>query len=103
MGFKKIRDERVVEFTVTTKLQVTSYRGTDFTPNHCQARVFNGEIVSVSLALHDENGWGVDDPAGPHGAELAADFGGGQFLQKNRASLPKIAQQALVAVETAIR
>jgi len=101
--FTTTRREMTIEFAVKTTAKATTYSGTAFVPNHCDAKVYGDEIVSLTLSKLDENGWGMDDPSGPDGAELHADFGGGEFLAENRAKLPKIAQDALAEVEKAIR
>jgi hypothetical protein len=102
-SFETVRDERTFDFKVTTSLTVTSHWGTSFVPNHCDAKVSNGKVVSVTLDRLDENGWGVDDPAGPYGAELNTSFGGGQIVSPLRAKLPEIARQALTTVEAILR
>lgn len=92
-----------LEFTIETTDKVTSYRGTEFVPNWCEVKVYGGEIVSVNLSRLDENGWGIDDPAGPDGAELNVSFGGGQIEGDAIDALPKVAQEALAAIKWALR
>jgi hypothetical protein len=95
---KIIRDERNVEFEVSGVTVVTSYSGTQFVPNYAHAKVINGRVVSISVSKMDKNGWGIDDPAGPDGAELHADFGGGEFDSPE--SLPALVREILTAVST---
>jgi hypothetical protein len=92
-----------MEFTVETADKVTTYSGTEFVPNWCEAKVYGGQIASVSLSRLDENKWGIDDPAGPDGAELHADFGGGELDDDAIDALPKVAQEALAAIKWALR
>jgi hypothetical protein len=101
-SFELTRDARTVEFVVTTTEQVTSFRGTSFVPNFCTAQIANGKVLSVGLDRLDENGWGIDDPAGPDGAELNVGYGGGEIVSPGRANLPKVARDALAAIEKAI-
>lgn len=109
-GFTVTRRETMLAFTVTTTERVTSHRGTEFVPNHCRAKISHGEIVSLTLSKLDENGRGIDDPAGPYGAELHADFGGGQLGDSARrfgSEIPvkslRIVREALAAIKWATR
>jgi hypothetical protein len=101
-GFELTRNERTMEFVVTTTEHVTSFRGTSFVPNFCAARIANDRVLSVSLDRLDENGWGIDDPAGPDGAELSVGYGGGELVSPGRAKLPQVARDALAEIEKAI-
>jgi len=92
-----------LEFTIETADTVTSYRGTEFIPNWCEVKVYGGQIASVTLSRLDENRWGIDDPAGPDGAELNVSFGGGEIADDAIGALPKVAQEALAAVKWALR
>jgi hypothetical protein len=92
-----------LEFTVETADKVTTYSGTEFVPNWCEVNVYGGQVTSVSLSRLDENKWGIDDPAGPDGAELHADFGGVEFDDDAINALPKVAQEALAAIKWALR
>jgi hypothetical protein len=95
------RDERTVEFTITTTDQVASFRGTTFTPNQASATIHSGKILSINLAKLDEHGYGIDDPAGPDGAELNVSFGGGEITAASRIKLPELARDVLTAIEKA--
>ena len=97
--FKLTRDERTLEFRLKTNAKVESYRGTKFVPNHLTVSISGTEVISLMLDLLDEYGYGIDDPAGPDGAELFASYGGGEFLPEYRAKLPKVAQDALAEIE----
>lgn len=96
-SFDLTRDHRTLNFRIATTERVTSYRGTEFVPNHCDSIVEHGKVITLNLSKLDENGWGIDDPAGPDGAELNASF------SPERADLPKVAQDALDAIKWAIR
>jgi hypothetical protein len=96
------RDDRTMTFVVTTTEKVTSFRGTSFVPNFCTAKIESGKVVSVGLDRLDENGWGIDDPAGPDGAELNVSYSGGEIVGPTRANLPQVARDALAAIEKAI-
>ena len=99
--FTIVRDVRVLDFTVQTTAVVPSNQGTAlFVPNRCSARVYGGEIVSLMLYRVD-----AADMAeySPDGAELAADFGGGEFRATNRGHLPEVVRDALTEVERIIR
>lgn len=100
VGITVTRDERTVELSITTTEEVTSFRGTAFVPNHARVRLSFGEVVSVSLERVTDQGWGIDDPAGPDGAELDVDFAGGELAADRRAQLPKVAQDILAHIET---
>lgn len=97
---KSTSDDRTIRFTVTTTDTVTTYSGTDFVPNTGEAKISNGEIVSLMLDQVDEDGFDVDDPAGPDGAVLGASFGGGELTPEGRAKLPTVAQKALATIDT---
>lgn len=98
-AFKITRRTLTMEFTIKTAAKVTSFNGTPFVPNRCEARVESGTIVSVSLARVDENGWDCDDPAGPDGAVLSVSYGGGEIDPAGRPALPRIAQDAIDTVQ----
>lgn len=100
--FQIARDDRTIEFTVTTTEEVTSFRGTPFVPTLCTATISKGKILSVGLDKLDEYGYGIDDPAGPDGAELNVSYGGGEIVSPARAKLPQVAREALAAIEKAI-
>jgi hypothetical protein len=101
--FTKTGDERTVEFRIDTSAEVTSFHGSEFIPNHCDAKVYNGTIVSLSLSRLEDGRFGIDDPKGPYGAELSVSFSGGELEPAALAKLPKVAQDALDAVKWAIR
>jgi hypothetical protein len=92
-----------LEFTVTTTDKVVSFGGTEFVPNHCDAKASHGKILFVNLSQLDEYGYGVDDPAGPDGAELNVSYGGGQLEGDAVTSLPEVAREALTAIKWALR
>lgn len=100
--FDVTSDKRSIEFVVTTTDKIDTYRGTPFSPNRCNASILDGKIASLEMGLVDSNGWGVDDPAGPDGAEMWANFGGGELSAEQRSKLPTLAREALDAVEAAI-
>lgn len=100
--FRVISHRTVIEFSIETADRVTSFGGTDFVPNHCRARIQDGEIVSISLEKLDENGWGIDDPAGPDGEELAASFSGPEITGQPPHATPRVAQDALKAAAEAM-
>lgn len=95
--FKVKRDHRTLILRVQTDERVTSYGGTSFVPNHCEAMIDLGRIITLNLSQLDENGWGVDDPAGPEGAELHASFYPGY------SGLPEIAREAFKTIAWCIR
>ncbi len=99
ISFRITFDERTVEFKVKTTLAATSYHGTSFIPNNCRAKLYKGQVRSITLERLDDNGWNADDIGGPDGAVLAADFGGGQLIGKARTGLPRLVQDALAAIE----
>jgi hypothetical protein len=99
MSFQITRDERSLEFAIKTTEKVASFHGTAFIPNSCAVKIFKGQIVSIMLDQLDENGYGLDDPAGPEGAELNVGYGGDELLQPGE--LPEIVQQALAAIKLA--
>jgi hypothetical protein len=101
-NFAITMDDRTMEFVVTTTEKVISFRGTSFVPNFCTAKIESGKVVSVGLDRLDENGWGIDDPAGPDGAELNVSYGGGEIVSPGRAKLPQVARDALAAIEKVI-
>lgn len=100
--FRIIRREFKLEFAIKTTAKVTSYEGTAFVPNHCETTVYDGQIIAFTLSRLDGNGWGIDDPAGPDGAELYVSYAGGEIDSEGRARLPKVAQEALAEIEGAI-
>jgi hypothetical protein len=95
-------DVRTMEFAVTTTDEVASFNGTPFVPTLCSVRIVNGKIVSIGLDKLDENGWGIDDPAGEDGAELNVSYGGAEIVSPGRAKLPQVARAALAAIEKEI-
>jgi hypothetical protein len=101
--FKTIRRETTIEFAVKTRATVTTPHGTKFVVNRCETRIYGDEIVSITLSLLDENGYGIDDPNGPEGSELYVSYGGGQLSADYRDMLPKVAQDALAEIEKAVR
>lgn len=100
--FDVTSDERSIEFVMTTTDKIRTYRGTLFSPNCCKVRIEAGKVTSMQMGLVDANGWGIDDPAGPDGAEMWADFGGGELDAQRRSKLPTLVKEALGAVETVI-
>jgi hypothetical protein len=100
-NFRITRQELTIEFAVQTTDEAVTYSGTFFAPNHCRVRAEGGRIISVSLDRLDENGWGIDDPDGPDGAELNASFGGGQLMPSYLPRLPKVVRDALAEAQKA--
>jgi hypothetical protein len=99
-NFRITRQELTIVFAVQTTDEVVTYRGTtSFTPNYCRVRAEDGKIISISLDKLDENGWGIDDPAGPDGAQLNASFGGGELMPSYLPKLPKIVRNVLTEVQ----
>lgn len=96
-------DERTIEFKITTTEKVTSFNGTRFAPNYCQARIHDGEIITVGLDKMDRSGYGVQDPNGPDGAELNVSYGGGELADDYLTKLPKIVQDAITAIRAAMK
>ena len=98
--FKIIRRELTLEFAIKTTAKVTSFNGTVFVPNRCETKVYDGKVLSFMLDRVDGNGWVEDDPAGSDGAVLSVSYGRGDMLCHGH--LPKVAQDALAAIEDAV-
>lgn len=101
-AFRVTRDERTIEFAVSTDLEAVTRHGTAFVPNHCSARVYGGKVVSIGLDRLDKNGWGIDDPDGPVGAELNASYSTSEYVT-NSNHLPDIACRAFETVVALLR
>lgn len=100
--FKITRRSLALEFAIKTTATVTSFNGTPFVPNHCETTVYDGKVLSFLLDRMDDGGWIEDDPAGSEGSVLSVSYGGGQIIDAARADLPKVARDALAAIEAAI-
>lgn len=96
----EVRKTVSADFAIETTDTLKSYYGGTFIPNHASVVVRNGVVSRITLDRVHENGWPVDDPDGPDGAVLAADFGGGEFDAPHRDNLPPLVLQILALIET---